>query len=297
MLTFVIGLLLGLLLALTSADQLGGTRERAEPTDAIGPNITGDVIPFVVPGLIRIYDDDGALLHEWSASRYGLIGWTRRPELFIFFTSTASGGVTVAGDPSSGALYELTPPEEIVQPQQTEGYPDAAGAFRVAADGVRLHGELLLADRGLEFSLLASPSGRWVAVRESQPSNTHAIWSVDARGGVPAFERLVDYAELPLDFAEGNPLSPNRRWFVTNGTVQTILRRADGLVKILPVGSFGSPLWREDGSAFLLNSTIGDVLVDLPEATLRVIIQGFPSILSWEDGRIFWFAPTYGSDE
>lgn len=325
MLTFVIGLLLGLLLALTSADQLGGTRDRAEPTDAIGPDIASDVIPFVVPGLIRIYDDDGALLHEWSASRYGLIGWTRRPELLIFFTSTASGGVTVAGDPSSGALYELTPvptdwfdyvyrpdalvfrtpdgdrqialPGELVHPMQTEGYPDAAGAFRVAADGVRRHSELLLEDRGLEFSLLASPSGRWVAVREHQPLNAHAIWSVDARGGVPAFERLVDYAELPLDFAERNPLSPNRRWFVTNGTVQTILRRADGLVKILPVGSSGAPLWRDDGAAFLLNSTIGRVLVDLPEATLRVIIQGSPSILSWEDGRIFWFAPTYGSDE
>lgn len=296
MLTFVIGLLLGLLLALTSADQLGGTRDRAAPTDAIGLNIASDVIPFVVPSLIRIYDDDGALRREWTASGYAPLGWTRRPELLVFFTHTASGGVTVAGDPASGALYELTSPGELVQPMQTEGYPDAAGAFRVAADGVRRHGELLLEDRGLEFSLLASPAGRWVAVFERQPLNTYAIWSVDERGGVPAFERLVDYAELPLNSTEGNPLSPNRRWFVTTGTVQTILR-TDGQVKILPVGSFGSPLWREDSAAFLLTSTIGRVLVDVPEATLRVIIQGPASILSWEDGRIFWFAQTVGSDE
>ena len=297
MLTFVIGLLVGLLLALTSADRPGGAQDRAAPTNAIGPDIASDVIPSTVPALIRVYDDAGALRREWTAAGYAPIGWTGRPELLVFFTYTASGRATVAGDPASGALYELTPPGEIVPPMYAEGYPDAAGAFRVAADGVRRHDELLLADRGLEFSLLASPSGRWVAAFERQPANTYAVWSIDPRGGVPAFERLVDYAELPLNFAEGNPLAPNRRWFVTTGTVQTILRRADGIVKILPVGSFSPPLWRDDGAAFLLNSTIGKVLVDVPEATLRVIIHGSPPILRWEEDRIFWFAQTFGSDE
>ena len=122
-------------------------------------------------------------------------------------------------------------------------------------------------------------SGRWVA------------------GGDPELERMVDYAELPLDFADGDPLSPNRRWSVSTGTVQTVLRRADGLVKILPVGGFSQPLWRDDSAAFLLNSTIGAVLVDVPEATLRVVISGAASILGWRGDRILWFTQTVGSDE
>ena len=325
MLTFVIGLLVGLLLAFASADQSGDTRDRVAPMGTIGPNVESDVIPCSLPSLVHVYDEEGALLHEWAANPYGLIGWTRRPELLIFVTCTAAGRTLVAGAPSDGALYELAQapagwfdyarqpdtlvfhapdgdrlialPGEIVQPLRTEGYPDAAGAFRAAADGVRRHDELLLEDRGLEFSLLDSPSGRWVAAVERQPANTYAIWSIDVRGGNPAFERAVDYAELPLDFADGDPLSPNRRWSVTTGTVQTILRRADGLVKILPVGGFGQPLWRDDSGAFLLNSTIGTVLVEVPEATRRVVISGAASILGWRGDRILWFAQTVGSDE
>ena len=325
MLTFVIGLLVGLLLAFASADQPGDRRDRVAPMGTIGPNVEGDVIPCSVPSLIHVYDEEGALLHEWTANPYGLIGWTRRPELLIFVACTAGGQTIVAGSPSDGALYEISQapagwfeyarqpdmlvfhapggdrlialPGEIVQPLHTEGYPDAAGAFRAAADGVRRHDELLLEDRGLEFSLLASPSGRWAAVVERQPANTYVIWSIDARSGNPAFERMVDYAELPLDFADGDPLSPNRRWSVTTGTVHTVLRRADELVKILPVGGFSQPLWRDDSGAFLLNSIIGTVLVDVPEATLRVVISGAASILGWRGDRVLWFAQTVGSDE
>ena len=325
MLTFVIGLLVGLLLAFAAADQSGDTRDRVAPTATIGSNVESDVIPAGVPSLIHLYDEGGALLREWSTGPYGLIGWTRRPELLIFFTYTAAGRTIVAGAPSDGALYEIAPapagwfdyarqpdtlvfhaadgdrlialPGEIVQPMHIEGYPDAAGAFRASADGVRRHDELVIEDRGLEFSLLASPSGRWVAAVERQPSDTYAIWSIDARGGNPALERMVDYAELPLDFADEDPLSPNRRWSVSTGTVQTVLRRADGLVKILPVGGFSQPLWRDDSAAFLLNSTIGAVLVDVPEATLRVVVSGAASILGWRGDRILWFAQTVGSDE
>ena len=322
MITFIIGLILGFALAAIPG-VYDDTRDRAAPTTAIGLNVVSDITLAPLPGFIHLHDDGGALLHKWPADRYGLIGWTRRPELLIFLAYTAAGRIVVAGAPSDGALYEIAPapvgwfdyasrpdalvfrtpdgdrlialPGEIVQPMRTEGYPDAAGAFRVAADGVRRHDELLLEDRGLAFSLLASPSGRWVAALESQPSNSYAIWSIDARGSSPAFERLVDYAELPLAYAEGNPLSPNRRWVVTTGTVQTILRRADGLVKILPVGSSGSPLWREDSAAFLLNSTIGEVLVDVPEATMRIVMRGSAPILSWEGGRIRLL--TFSSDQ
>lgn len=322
MITFIIGLILGFALAVIPG-VYDDTRDRAAPTTAIGLNVVSDITLAPLPGFIHLHDAGGGLLHEWPAGRYGLIGWTRSPELLIFLAYTAAGRVVVAGAPSDGALYEIAPaptgwfdyawrpdalvfrtpdgdrlialPGEIVQPMRTEGYPNAAGAFRVAVDGVRRHDELLLEDRGLAFSLLASPSGRWVAALESQPSNTYAIWSIDARGSSPAFERLVDDAELPLAYAEGNPLSPNRRWVVTTGTVQTILRRADGLVKILPVGSFGSPLWREDSTAFLLNSTIGEVLVDVPEATMRIVMRGSAPILSWEGGRIRLL--TFSSDQ
>ena len=68
-------------------------------------------------------------------------------------------------------------------------------------------------------------------------------------------------------------------------------------MKILPVGSFSPPLWSDDGAAFLLNSTIGEVLVDMLEATLRVIIHGSPPVLGWQGDRILWFAQTVGSDE
>ena len=323
MITFILGLILGFALAAIPA-VYGDTRDRAAPTSIIGSNVESEVIPAAVPSLIRVYDGD-ALRHEWSADPYGLIGWTRRPELLIFLTYTAAGRTIVAGDPSGGALYEIAPapagwfgyaeqpdtliihaldgdspimlPGELVQPLQTDGYPHAAGALRVAADGVRRDGQLLLENRGLEHLLLASPSGRWAAAIERQPLDTYAIWSIGARGGNPSFERLVDYAELPLDYAERNPLSPDRRWFVTTGTVQTILRRADGLVKILPVGSSSQPLWRSDSAAFLLRSTIGAAIVDLPGATLRVIIHGSPAILGWENGRISWFVATVGSDE
>lgn len=323
MITFILGLILGFALAAIPVIY-GDTQDRLAPTAAIGPNVENEIIPAAVPSLIHLYDGD-ALQHKWTADPYGLIGWTRRPELLIFLTYMAAGRAIVAGDPSDGALYEIAPapagwfgyaeqpdtliihtpdgdrpialPGEIVQPLQTEGYPNAAGAFRVAADGVRRNNQLLLENRGLEHLLLASPSGRWVAAIERQPLNTYAIWSIDAGGGNPTFVRLVDYAELPLDYAEGNPLSPNRRWFVTTGTVQTILRRSDNLVKILPVGGFSQPLWRDDSAAFLLHSTIGKVVVNLPEATLRVIIQGSPPILSWQNNRIFWLAATVGSDE
>lgn len=323
MITFILGLVLGFALAAIPV-VYGDTRDHPVPTTAIGPNVESEIIPATVPSLIRIHDG-GALRHEWSADPYGLIGWTRRPELLVFFTYTAEGRTIVASDPSNGALYEIAPapagwfsyaeqpdtliihtpdgdypimlPGELVQPLQTDGYPHAAGAFRVAVDGVRRNDQLLLEDRGLEHLLLASPSGRWVAAIERQPLNTYAIWSIDARGGNPAFARLVDYAELPLNYAERNPLSPNSRWFVTTGAVQTILRRADGLVKILPVGGFGQPLWRSDSAAFLLRSTIGTIIVDLPGATLRIVIHGSLPILGWENGRISWLAATVGSDE
>ena len=323
MITFILGLILGFALAAIPI-VYGDTQDRPTPTAAIGPNVENEIIPAAVPSLIHLYDG-GALQHKWTADPYGLIGWTRRPELLIFLTYTAAGRAIVAGDPSDGALYEIAPapagwfgyaeqpdkliihtpdgdqplalPGELMQPLQTEGYPNAAGAFRVAADGVRRNNQLLLENRGLEHLLLASPSGRWVAAIERQPLNTYAIWSIDADGGNPTFVRLVDYAELPLDYAEGNPLSPNRRWFVTTGTVQTILRRSDNLVKILPVGGLSQPLWRDDSAAFLLRSTIGKVVVNLPEATLRVIIQGSPQILSWQNNRIVWLAATAGSDE
>lgn len=323
MITFILGLILGFALAAIPIVH-GDTQDRAALTGAIGPNVESEVIPAAVPGLIRVYGG-GALRHEWTADPYGLIGWTRRPELLIFLTYTASGRTIVAGDPADGALYEIAPapagwfgyaeqpdtliihapdgdspimlPGELVQPLQTDGYPHAAGALRVAADGVRRSGQLLIEDRGLEHLLLASPSGRRVAAIERQPLDTYAIWSIGARGGNPSFERLVDYAELPLDYAERNPLSPDRRWFVTTGTVQTILRRADGLVRILPVGSSSQPLWRSDSTAFLLHSTIGAVTVNLPEATLRVVIHGSPPIIGWDDGRISWLAATVGSDE
>ena len=323
MITFILGLILGFALA-TIPVVYGGTQDHVAPTTAIGPNVESEIISAAVPSLIRVYND-GALRHEWTADPYGLIGWTRRPELLVFFTHTAEGRTIVAGDPADGALYEIASapagwfgyaeqpdaliihapdgdhpimlPGELVQPLQTDGYPNAAGAFRVAADGVRRNDQLLLEDRGLEYLLLASPSGRWVAAIERQPLNTYAIWSIGARDGNPAFIRLVDYAELPLDYAERNPLSPNSRWFVTTGTVQTILRRADGLVKILPVGSSGQPLWRSDSAAFLLRSTIGTIIVDLPGATLRILIHGSPPLLGWENGRISWLAATVGSDE
>ena len=323
MITFILGLILGFALAAIPV-VYGDTQDRAAPTAAIGPNVESEIIPAAVPSLIRVYDD-GALRHEWTADPYGLIGWTRRPELLIFLTYTAAGRAIVAGDPSDGALHEIAPapagwfgyakqpdqliihtpdgdssialPGEIVQPLQTEGYPNAAGLFRVATDGIHRNNQLLLENRGLDHLLLASPSGRWVAAIERQPLNTYAIWSIDAGGGAPAFVRLVDYAELPLDYAEGNPLSPNRRWFVTTGTAQTILRRADNLIKILPVGGVSQPLWRDDSAAFLLRSTIGEIIVNLPEATLRVIIQGSPPILSWQNNRILWLAATIGSDE
>ena len=323
MITFILGLILGFALAAIPA-VYGDTQDHAAPTSAIGPNAESEVIPAAVPSLIRVYDG-GALRREWTADPNGLIGWTRNPELLIFLTYTAAGRTIVAGDPSDGALYEIAPapagwfdyaeqpdtlvvhapdgdrpimlPGELVQPLQTDGHPHAAGAFRVAADGVRRSGQLLLENRGLEHLLLDSPSGRWVAAIERQPLNTYAIWSIGARGGNPSFERLVDYAELPLDRAEGNPLSPNSRWFVTTGTVQTTLRRADSLVKILPIGSSSQPLWRDDSAAFLLRSTIGQVIVDLPKATLRVSIHGSPPILSWENNRISWLAATVGSDE
>ena len=317
MLLAIAWLTLAIVLALSPLTHHGDAQHHREPAATSGA--------ANVPEFVRVYNQDGRITGEWTARQYGVVGWLREPERLVFLTYTSRGYTLVAGDPATGALYELTPmtpgwlertsdptillhhaanaprritlPGPLVEPTLTAGYPTTAGELRVVNNEVHRRDALLLPDRGLAHTLLASPSGRWAAAIEQQRQYTYAIYSIDINGGNPSLERMVSDAELPLDLAQGRPLSPNRQWVVTVGSVQTMLRGADGSVRILPVGSASPPLWNADSSAFLLRTTDGILAVNTLDATLKIVIHNAAPIIGWRNNRILWLSATIGSDE
>ncbi len=316
MLALIIGLLLSFFIVLAGGERVDNSDETLPVT------ISGTA---ATPVFLQVYRSDGALQAEWLGRQYGVIGWTRTPELLVFTTHTSRGYALVGGDPTTGVVRWIAPmaagwlnysedphvvtfnssnetrrivlPGALVQPAQTAGYPTTAGDLRVTANGVSLHDSLLVADRGLRHTLLASPSGQWIAAIEQRPASSRAIYSIDVRGGDTALERVVEYAELPLALAKGDMLSPNLRWVVTLGSVQTVLRHTDGHVRILPIGSSSLPIWKADSSAFLLRTPDGITVVDTVDATLEIIIHDPVPIVGWQADRILWLSQTIGSDE
>ena len=145
---------------------------------------------------------------------------------------------------------------------------------------------------------MQSPSGRWIAVAEQQPRNTWAIYSIGIDGREARFEGLARQPE-PGDWPEGSELSPDQRWVVSGGSVQTVVRHADGRAILLPAGSDQAPHWRNDGKAFAtVFFQLGVAVVKLPEGRLRVLLPGAaPAAIGWQGERVRWLAHTLGDDE
>ena len=274
----------------------------------------------MVPGFIAVFGEDGAVEAEWVGRAWGVIGWVEEPELLLFMVKALGGIEIVAGDPLDGAVYRVawlrsgwyeaaeTRDELILTdggerrrvrlPGRLARGDGERDGIRVTEEGVRRGDRLLLAQRGLEQSVLPSPSGRWVAVAERQARNSWAIYSIGSDGRDVRFEGLGGQPEAG-DWPEGSELSPDSRWVVGGGSVQTVVRHADGRAILLPAGSAGAPRWRDDGAAFVaVFFQLGAAVAELPGGRLRVLLPGdAPAAIGWEGERVRWLAHTLGDDE
>ncbi len=278
-----------------------------------------------VPEFVVVLGDDGAAASEWVGRRWGTIGWIEEPELLLFTIETLGGAEIVAGDPADGVVYRVArlgngwyetaeARDELILTDGTESRrvrlpgrlasnedgqeSGSAGGIQAGEGGIVQENRLLLPHRGLEQSVLPSPSGRWFAVTERQPRNTWAIYSIGTDGRDARFEGPARQPE-PGDWPEGSYLSPDRRWVMSGGSVQTVLRHADGRTILLPAGSDQVPHWRDDGAALVaMFFQLGAAVAELPEGRLQVLLPGAaPAAIGWQGERVRWLAHTLGDDE
>lgn len=246
------------------------------------------------PAFIRIFDAEGGVAVEWAGRPAEPIGWTRGTELLIFRALTWEGESVLAGDPASGELYlagDLA--SEAVRPDRSRGYPGAAGEFRVGAGGVRRDDDLILPDRGFEHILLESPSGDWFAAIERPRAGDSVVYSIDPASGEIDLVRIAGPDE-PRPEPERHWGSPDGRWVANIGPQRTILHQGSFNAHTIPIGSAEQPIWKPDGIAFLLNTIIGVVIVDVgvdDHGGLRVLLRdGGAAIIGWEGDRVRWLA-------
>ena len=246
------------------------------------------------PAFIRVFNTEGEVAVEWVGRPAEPIGWTRGAELLIFRALTGEGESVVAGDPASGKLYlagDLA--SEAVGSDRPDGYPGVAGEFSVDADGVYRDGDLMLPDRGFEHVLLESPSRDWIAAVERPRADVSAVYSINHRSGGIDLVRIAGSAESRPE-PERHWRSPTGRWVVSIEPQRTILHQGGFNAHIIPIGSAEQPIWKPDGSAFLLNTIIGVVIVNVgggDHGSLRVLLRdGEADVIGWKGDRVLWLA-------
>ena len=250
---------------------------------------------------IRVFDAEGEVAAEWAGRAAEPIGWTQGPELLIFRALTWEGESVVAGDPASGELYlagDLA--SEAIRPDRSDGYPSVVGEFSVNADGVRRDGDLILPDRGFEHILLESPSGDWIATVERPRVADSVVYSIDPASGEIGLVRIAGPDE-PRPEPERHFGSPVGRWVVNVEPHQSTLHQGGFNAHVVPIGSAEQPIWKPDGTAFLLNTVIGVVIVNVgggEHGSLRVLLRdGDAAIIGWDGGRVRWLARGAGNGE
>ena len=250
------------------------------------------------PALIRVFDAEGRVAVEWAGRPAQPIGWTREPEMLIFRALTWEGESVVAGDPASGELYLAADlASEAIRPDRSDGDPGAAGKFSIDADGVHRNGDLILPSQGFEHILSESPSGDWTAAVERPRDDDSVIYSIDPVSGKIDSVGIAGPSELRPE-PERRWLSPIGRWAVNVEPERTILHQGGFNAHAIPIGSAERPIWKPDGSAFLLNTIIGVVIVEVGgggHGSLRVLLRdGDAAVIGWDGGRVRWLARAEG---
>ena len=275
------------------------------------------------PVLLRAYTANGELAAEWIASPLGFSHWTVSPELLVF-TSADPRGALLAGDPktghahlisrlfgesvrfsdgpwavvaSNGKVQRRIPLPAPLQLVMGDSDPTHVGQFRVDNGELWYAERLLLPNRGMTTSLHASPTGRWVLVRQSQPAHTYVVFSVSTDGSDQVEPlRSLSFDQLPLSRPQPVAESPDGEWSVRYGhwverfPINGIgVFHQSGRRSVWGAAPIEGPWWSPDSDRFVYIE--GDYLVvaDL-EGNTRQLLHGAFAFLGWNDDRVMWLA-------
>lgn len=303
--------------------------------------VTRIVGTYTYPCPIALFNAAGERTADWHGTACPF-AWTVSPERLLFRAKVSEGSAIVAGDPATGELRLLalvTPGSYFYPLEQGRSFAVVlAGAYQVVVPpsplylesdrnrvrrlgrlrirteaGVGLfHGEqLVLADQGLDFIPLPSPSGRWIAVAQDQRYGTDVVFRISPDGSrVWIVGEATESGERrpTLGGAHFSERSPDQRWTVELGE-QIVLRGPNGEERLIDAGftrlcsGYGpdAPVWAPDSSAFAFQArTVGHcggvAIADL-EGNVRQLLEGnWIQVLGWSTDGISWLASEYFGD-
>ena len=273
------------------------------------------------PTFLHVYDAaNGNLVAQWL-SNAGPIGWIEDPETLVFVGSTSHGLELVAGDPSDATTYRLASlvshargsvrvadqpdmlifkdgdevrrlplPGRLVRAAYQPGFEYSVGPLRVEDEEVWIGETRLLTNRGLLFDLLASPSGRWVAVPEVQAYGSRIEYHLSTTEDAPQVNVVPDDAPLS-ETPSPSALSPSGTRVAQVEPLRTRLKYRDGVL-IWHNQNGGDPAvwWSPDGSYFAYFSWDSRLMVADMDGQVRVAVRGLRPIWfrGWNDDAITW---------
>ncbi len=276
-----------------------------------------------LPRFLHVYDASGQLVVTWLSDR-GPIGWIEDPETLVFIGSTSHGTELVAGDPSDATTYRLAShargivrvadqpdmlimedrdevrrlplPGRLVRSAYPPGFNYAAGPLRVEDEEVWFGETRLLANRGLTFALLASPSGRWVVVWEMQGHGSRIEYRLSAGEDVPQVVVVPDDAPIS-ETPSPSALSPSGTRVAQVEPLRTLLNYRDGmLIWHNPNGGDPDVWWSPDNDYFAFFSWDDRLMVADQDGQVRVALRGLRrhQFRSWSGDAITWRIWTVG---
>lgn len=268
-----------------------------------------------VPATVYVIEADSNRVSNLAAltiHEYGIVKWTANAEHLLFLGASPCGPALSIYEPRSGRAVAIANPVQFWEYDYgdaedsitvvtrhgdvrlrlpgplADGQPqpvDAVSGVRVCDGNVYADDVFIAEKRGRDWSLLPSPSGRWVALIARQPIGALGLYRIDPSGKDVEWIGIVpDGQRLERDTSL---LSDDNMWQLS----------ADGtrIVKAGSVRSSRRAVWSPGNieAAVILE---GSIWIVSREARPRLLVAGCcsTSLIDWDENGLWYAVGTYG---